>query len=141
MACAATMMGSAGPASLTATMTVGSTSYVIEIFPGAFVTFYADGYNSGALGALSPDAYGVATIFALYWQSTNNHSTGGQVYLYVTGNRSAGFITSVTCNAVGLGAIGAPSYSGGSDLTAFTIGASGVANPFGTSGTKTIVIS
>lgn len=138
--CASPMMDSGG-GPLTAIMTVASQASSFEPFPGIIIWSYNDGFLGFGAGALVPDEFRGASIVALFWSSTNDHSTGGSVILYVSGNRSAGFVASASCDGVDLGAIGAPTYNGGLDLTSFQVGSFGVANPFGTSGTRSIVIT
>lgn len=148
VACAFPMMipaGGGGPGDpggpFTATMTVASQAYSSEPFPGIIVWIYNDGYLGFGLGDLDPKVFSGADVVSLYWYSSNDHSTGGSTVLTVSGNRTAGFVTSVTCDGVDLGAIGAPSYNSGWDQTSFFIGSFPSNNPFGTSGTHAIVIT
>lgn len=141
------LAGMGGDSSMT--MTVGST-FVTPIK----TTYYIDGYVGTAskaaqadyffvsdVGALAPAAFSGATVAALHWRSLSGHATGGYVVIEVTGNRSAGFITLVTVDGVSLGTVSAPTYYSTQDTTEYQLGASSVANPFGTSGTKTIVVT
>ncbi|MBY0391854.1 MAG: hypothetical protein K2Q27_01165 [Novosphingobium sp.] len=138
------MVSATNPSTLNGTMTVGSTT-----FSGKATTYY-DGYISsgsfsgtlsGAIGGLAPTSVKGATVRALSWTSSTSHSVGGQSSIEVSGNRSAGFISSVTVNGVSVGTIGSPSYNAGPNTTTFNLGASNSNNPFGTSGTKSIVVS
>jgi hypothetical protein len=126
---------------INSTMTVGSQTYV-WIFP----TYYLDGwmtnsseffYGAGTMGSMT--APGEAC--ALYWKSANNHSINGQVWIEITGDVPAGFVTQVLSNSVSLGTVTYSGYQTLYNTTLFSVGAAGVANPFGTSGTKTIAIT
>jgi len=142
--------GGAGVPASGRTMTVGSYEFVDDYDTGITNKFY-DGYVSwssaaalttGAFGGIIPATALGATIVALYWRSITDHSTNGQVYIEFSGNRAAGFLTSVSADTVSLGSVGgSPTYNSGSDSTTFLLGSSGVANPFGTSGTVTIDIT
>jgi len=130
-------------------MTVGST-FVTPIK----TTYYVDGYVGAAskaaqvdfffvsdLGALAPAGFSGATVVSLYWASTSGHATNGYVAIEFTGNRAAGFINSVTVDGVSLGTPGLPTYYSTQNTTEFGLGFGTQNNPFGTSGTKTIVIT
>lgn len=132
---------------LTATMTVGSGAYTV-----AKVTYYVDGYIGAgseadvlapAIGSMTSYAFKGSTVRALYWTSASGHAaTNGTVFIEASGNQSAGFITDVKIDGVSQGTLSAPTYYSGTNNTRFTVGtASSKTNPFGTSGTKTIVIS
>ena len=124
-------------------MGVGSTSYVVK------VTFYIDGFvgagsNKDAIaptiGTLSsPNALG-AVVKALYWEGTGGHAGTGTVNIELSGNRSAGFLSSVKVNGTSLGAIGSPTFNSTENTTKFPVGGT-VSNPFGTSGTLRISIT
>lgn len=130
-------------------MTVGNATYT-EDFGGGPVTSYVAGYigPDGAIanflapeiGALTNGYYGGAQIVSLFWGNTSGFGSNGTSYIEVRGNRSAGFISSIKLDGVSMGAIGSPGYYGGADITRFTVGSIG-ANPFGTSGTKTVEVS
>lgn len=130
----------------TSTMTVGSGTYTVK------VVFYVDGFigagsNADALaptiGSMSPVDYNGSTIKALYWTATGSHgATNGNVYIEVSGNRSAGFINDVKVDGVSQGTVGAPTYYSTQDTTRFSLGTVNArSNPFGTSGSKTITVA
>lgn len=124
------------------TMTVGSTSYTF-----IKTTYFDDGWIGSGTSetVLGASAIGSMTAAgesaALFWKSTTNHTSSGQVWVEITGNVPAGYVTLVSSNSVSLGTVTYSSYSSPTNTTLFTVGAASVTNPFGTSGTKTIVIS
>lgn len=138
MMCATPMMASKGSGQMTMTVVSGTSTF--EPFPGVIVTLYTDGYLGLGGGALEPDTFNGVQIGGLYWLSTADHATGGFVQISLAGNRPDGFVTSVSCDGSDLGAIGSASYDAYSDQTTFIVGTTGN-NPFGTSGTRTIVIT
>lgn len=140
------MAAAAGkPASI---MTVDSATYT-EDFGGGPVNIYIAGYvgPDGAqtgflapeIGALTNGFHGDAQIVGLFWVNNSGFGANGTSYIEVRGNRSAGFINSIKLDGVSMGAIGAPGYYAGVDVTRFTIGSLGP-NPFGTSGTKVVEV-
>lgn len=135
----ATFVGSGGW--YTATMTVetivttgkASLSYAGFIDPTSRAA-----YLPGGIGALIPRGYKTARFMALHWQSGGGFSGTGTVFIEITGDRAEGFIGQVQVNDVNVGGIPAsPIYTSATDTSLFTV-ATGVLNPFGTSGTKTI---
>ena len=127
---------------IASTMTVGSQSYTFIL-----TNYYVDGWVSAASPLISFGASASGSMTApgesvgLYWQSQTNHTSAGQVWVEVSGNRPVGYVSSVLSNSVSLGTVTYSSYNALFDVTIFTVGAASVTNPFGTSGTKTIAIS
>lgn len=135
-------LGSGGSKVLS--MTVGSSTYTVK------ATVYVDGYIAAGsqadvlaptIGALSPDLFNGTTIMALYASSNTGHVSGATCYIEVTGNQSAGFITSVKVDGVAIGTVGSPSYSATTNTTQYQLGSAGITNPFGSSGTRLIEVA
>jgi hypothetical protein len=132
---------------LSTTMTVGSASYTL-----VKTNYYVDGFiGAGSqqdlvaptIGSVSPTTFRGTEVKALYWiQVTTGHSgTTGSVALELSGNQASGFVTDVRIAGVSVGSIGTPSYDGTANTTRFSLGTGGTwTNPFGTSGTKAIII-
>lgn len=134
---------------LSATMTVGSNAYTY-----LKVTYYVDGFigtgsaadfTAPTIGSMSADTFKTSTVKALYWihPGTGHNGTIGNVRLELSGDHTAdsGFVTDVKVAGSSLGTIGTPTYNATSDTTIYGIGTDGSwTNPFGTSGTKAIVI-
>ena len=126
---------------ISSTMTVGSQNYTY-----IKTVYYDDGWISGGSelvnGATTMGSMTAAgESAALFWKSTTNHTSSGQVYVEINGNVPTGYVTFVSSNGTSLGTVTYNSYFGGTNTTLFTVGAASVTNPFGTSGTKTIVIT
>ena len=126
---------------INSTMTVGSQYTSLSLPP-----YYFDGWMTNS----SEFFYGATTMgsmtapgeaCALYWKSASNHSTNGRVWIEISGNVPAGWVTQVLSNSVSLGTVTYSGYQTLYNTTLFSVGAAGVANPFGTSGTKTIAIT
>jgi hypothetical protein len=137
------MLGSGGKINaINSTMTVGSQSYSY-----LKVTYYLDGWLAGgsetffgatAMGSMTAAGQSIA----LFWKNAGTgHGGNGQVWVEVNGNVPTGYVTFVSSNATSLGTVTYSGYQTLYDTTLFTVGGPAVANPFGTSGTKTIVIS
>lgn len=124
-------------------LTVGSTTFTAK------ATSYYDGFAAatgndvgaltGAFGALAPTNFKGATVTALYWVSNTGHVSSGTTYIEFSGTQGAGFVNSVSVNGTSLGTVGAPTT--GSGYTKYQLGGASVSNPFGTSGTKKVVLS
>lgn len=121
------------------TMTVGSTSYTF-----VKTTYFDNGWIGSGTSEIFLGASAIGSMTAagesaaLFWKST---TSSGQVWVEITGNVPVGYVTLVSSNSVSLGTVTYSSYSSSTNTTLFTVGAASVTNPFGTSGTKTIVIS
>lgn len=124
-------------------LTVGS------VATGGKVPSYYDGYAAagsqaallpGAFGSLSAGTFKSKPVASLYWVSATNHASNGTCYIEIQDSVSAGFLNRVTLNGASLGAIGTPNYNATYGTTQFQLGSSNVANPFGTSGTHTVVL-
>lgn len=139
--CAIAGSGSGG---YSATMTVGTTTVSAKatIYYTGFIDPDSTAANlPGFIGALVPDAYKDCLILALYWQSTTGFGGTGTAYIEVSGNRSSGYVGQIAVNGVNLGSTPtSPTYYSGTNSTVFTVSSS-VANPFGTSGTRTITVA
>ena len=136
------LAGIAGGA-LSITLTVGSSD------TGGKVPTYYDGYTSassqaganvGALGAISISSYRGVAIRGIYWVSVANHTSPGTCYIEFAGNISAGFFRDVSVSGTSLGTIGSPNYNSSAGTTQFQLGTTTATNPFGVSGTKTVVL-
>jgi len=125
-------------------LTSGSGSY-----SGGKFTFYLTGFVSSssyeyvvagsAFGAMTAPYANGAQIVALY---TSNPSNGTyQAYIEVTGNRSSGFINSVTYNGTSFGSIGTYTYNSSTNTTTIKLGSAGSTNPIPSPGTYVIVVT
>jgi hypothetical protein len=127
---------------ISSTMTVGSQSYTF-----IKTTYFDDGWIGSStsetiLGATTMGSMTAAgESAALFWKSSTNHTSAGQVWVEISGNVPTGYVNFVSSNGTSLGTVTYSSYSSPTNTTLFTVGAASVANPFGTSGTKTIVIN
>lgn len=137
------LLGSNGKINpINSTMTVGSQSYVY-ISP----TYYLDGWLAGgsetfygatAMGSMTAAGQSIA----LFWKNVGTgHGGNGQVWVEINGNMPIGYVTFVSSNGTSLGTVTYSGYQALYNTTLFTVGGSAVANPFGTSGTKTIIIT
>ena len=124
------------------TITVGTdtfTSKVTTYYDGFATTTSPPAVLGRTFGALAPMAFSTSAISGLYWSGSSDHSSNGTCYISVVGTVANGFISSVLLDGVSLGAVGGGSSASG--YTVFQLGSTGVANPFGTSGTKKVTIT
>lgn len=130
--------------SLSSTLTVGANSDNTTYWVRGWVnsTSVEYGETAAVVGSSSttPATIGSATAVAIFWRSTLGSASTGQVYAEITGNWGAGALSSLTVAGVSQGAVGTPTYNSSTNTTTFPFG-SAVTNPFGTSGTKAIVLS
>lgn len=127
------------------TLTVGTKSV-----PG--VPTYDDGfYNSAslqyasssavAIGSLSAATFKAKTINGIYWVSGTSHAdASGQAIVEIATNVGIGFVSGLTVDGVSMGTVDLAYYDAGTGSTAFYFTPLR-SNPFGTSGTKTVVLS
>lgn len=116
-------------------MVVGLGNYTVK------GTVYVSGFTSSgmmnslipAVGTLSPISFKDSTVKALYHSASGGYgsSIGGSHFIEVTGNRAAGYITSVEVDGVPIGTLGSPVYNSSSNTTQFQIGAGSTAGVFG----------
>ena len=138
--------GAAGHSAVSYTLTVGTKEYV-DLY-----TYYDDGFytttsfQAGAtdlvgIGSLSSSTFYGKTVKGIYWYSTSSHfDTAGQVAVEIGTSVSGSFISSLLVSGVSVGTMTHSSYDVTSDSTLFYFSPL-QANPFGTSGTKTVVLS
>ena len=131
-----------------------STSYTLTVGTKSVpaIPTYDDGfYNSAswqyanssavAIGSLSAATFKTKTINGIYWTSGSGQSDpSGQIVVEIATNVGAGFVTGLTIEGVSMGTIALSTYNAtaGCYVFYFTPLRS---NPFGTSGTKTVVLS
>ncbi len=137
---------STGHSAVSYTLTVGTKTYV------GLYTYYYDGFytttsfQAGAtdlvgIGSLSSSTFYGKTVKGIYWYSPSSHfDTAGQVAVEIGTSVSGSFISSLLVSGVSVGTMTYSSYDVTSDSTLFYFSPL-QANPFGTSGTKTVVLS
>lgn len=131
-----------------------STSYTLTVGTKSVppIPTYDDGfYNSAslqyanssavAIGSLSAATFKAKTVNGIYWVSGTNHAdTSGQVIVEIATNVGSGFVSGLTVDGVSMGTVDLAYYDAGTGSTAFYFTPLR-SNPFGTSGTKTVVLS
>jgi len=127
------------------TLTVGTKTYVgLPTYDDGFYTtasFQAEATNLAGIGSLSSSTFNGKTVKGIYWYSDSSHfDTAGQVVVEIGTSVSGSFISSLLVSGVSVGTMTYSSYVPASDSTLFYFSPV-QANPFGTSGTKTVVLS
>lgn len=134
-----------GHSAVSYTLTVGTkTSIGIPTYDDGFyrnTSFQAGATDLIAIGTLSSSAFNGKTVKGIYWYSWTNHEdTTGQVVVEIGTSVSGSFISSLLVSGVSVGTMSYSSYDPTSDSTLFYFSPF-QANPFGTSGTKTVTLS
>ena len=127
------------------TLTVGTKSVLgIPTYDDGFYNSASLQYASSsavAIGSLSPATFKTKTVNGIYWTVGGGHSDSyGQIVVEIATNVGAGFVTGLTVDGVSMGTIYLSIYDAGTGSTAFYFNPLR-SNPFGTSGTKTVVLS
>lgn len=131
-----------------------STSYTLTVGTKSVppIPTYDDGfYNSAslqyasssavAIGSLSSATYNGKTINGIYWTAGGGHSdTFGRIIVEIATNVGSSFVTGLTVDGVSMGTIDLSIYDAGTGSSVFYFTPLR-SNPFGTSGTKTVVLS
>ena len=134
-----------GHSAVSYTLTVGTmTSIGPPIYDDGFyksTSFQADATDLVAIGNLSPATFNGQTVKGIYWYSDTSHGdTVGQVVVEIGTNVGGSFISSLLVSGVSVGTMSYSSYDATSNSTLFYFSPF-QANPFGTSGTKTVTLS
>ena len=137
--------GSGSGTSTSYTLTVGTKTYGgLPTYDDGFYTttsFQAEATNLAGIGSLSSSTFNGKTVKGIYWYSDSSHfDTAGQVVVEIGTSVSGSFISSLLVSGVSVGTMTYSSYVPASDSTLFYFSPL-QANPFGTSGTKTVVLS
>lgn len=137
--------GSSSGSSTSYTLTVGTKSVPpIPTYDDGFYNSASLGYaNSSAvaIGSLSPATFKTKTVNGIYWTAGGGHSDSyGQIVVEIATNVGAGFVTGLTVDGVSMGTIASSTYNAGTGSYVFYFTPLR-SNPFGTSGTKTVVLS
>ena len=127
------------------TLTVGTKSVPpIPTYDDGFYNSASLGYaNSSAvaIGSLSAATFKAKTVNGIYWTSGSGHGDSyGQIAVEIATNVGAGFVTGLTVEGVSMGTIVSSTYDAGTGSYVFYFTPLR-SNPFGTSGTKTVVLS
>ena len=122
---------------------------VTKTAAGRFDDGFADGSSFestqgtpfGAYGSLSDVTWAglAAQVNALFYTSATGHVSPGTVNVEVQGNQSLGYVNNVIINGVAI-PMASRAFHVGTGTTTFT-SATGLTNPFGTTGTKSVVIN
>lgn len=136
---------STGHSAVSYTLTVGTKTYLsLPTYDDGFYTtasFQAESTNSVAIGSLSAATFNGKTVKGIYWFSDNNHfDTAGHVVVEIGTSVSGSFISSLLVSGVSVGTMTFSFYVPTTDSTLFYFSPL-QANPFGTSGTKTVTLS
>lgn len=136
---------STGHSAVSYTLTVGTKTYIgLPTYDDGFYTATSFQYaatNLVAIGSLSAATFNGKTVKGIYWYSDTSHGdTAGQVVVEIGTSVSSSFISSLLVSGVSVGTMSYSSYDVTSDSTLFYFSPF-QANPFGTSGTKTVVLS
>ena len=134
-----------GHSAVSYTLTVGTkTAPGLPTYDDGFYTATSFQYaatNPVAIGSLSAATFNGKTVKGIYWYSGTSHgSTGGQVGVEIGTSVSGSFISSLLVSGVSVGTMSYSSYDPASDSTIFYFSPF-QANPFGTSGTKTVTLA
>ena len=122
------LLGASGTAVI-----VGQAIYVLK------GNYYYYGYDAAvtspvsSFGDIDNGTFNGATIKALF--STSPVNTSGQAAsysVYFNGNRSLGFVNTLTVNGTLVGSFGSPTYNSPNDETVFSISVTPAATLFGT---------
>lgn len=109
-------------------------------------TYYTGYANStgnpltGAFGSMNNAVYNGATINGIYQTAAAPYSAG-QVSFVLSGNRTSGFVNTLTVNGNSAGTISAPSYNSTYNQTTFTFGTTSTANLFTVGQLNLVVIT
>ena len=127
------------------TLTVGTKSAPpIPTYDDGFYNSASLQYASSsavAIGSLSSATFKAKTINGIYWVSGTSHAAAsGQVIVEIATNVGSGFVSGLTVDGVSMGTVDLAYYDAGTGSTAFYFTPLR-SNPFGTSGTKTVVLS
>ena len=127
------------------TLTVGTKSVLpIPRYDDGFYNSASLGYDNSsavAIGSLSPATFKTKTVNGIYWNAGGGHSDSyGQIVVEIATNVGAGFVTGLTVDGVSMGTIVSSTYDAGTGSYVFYFTPLR-SNPFGTSGTKTVVLS
>ena len=127
------------------TLTVGTKSVPgVPTYDDGFYNSASLGYASSsavAIGSLSAATYNGKTVNGIYWVSGTSHAdASGQVIVEIATNVGSGFVSGLTVDGVSMGTIASSTYDAGTGSYVFYFTPLR-SNPFGTSGTKTVVLS
>ena len=134
-----------GHSAVSYTLTVGTKTYIgLPTYDDGFyksTSLQADSTDLVAIGSLTPATFNGKTVKGIYWYSTSSHGdTAGQVVVEIGTNVGSGFISSLLVSGVSVGTMSYSAYAATSNSTLFYFSPF-QANPFGTSGTKTVTLS